>query len=84
VLDCPDPGALAAFYAEVLGMTVNDDSGDWVVIGTQHGVRDLAFQRASPWKRPRWPDPEYPQQLHVASDLIPPRTAALPRAAAGG
>ena len=35
VLDCPDPRALAAFYADVLGMEVNEDSGDWVVIGRE-------------------------------------------------
>ena len=30
VFDCPDPGALAAFYAQVLGMRVNEDTdGDW-------------------------------------------------------
>jgi catechol 2,3-dioxygenase-like lactoylglutathione lyase family enzyme len=30
VLDCPDPRTLAAFYAEVLGMRVNEDTaGDW-------------------------------------------------------
>jgi hypothetical protein len=31
VLDCPDPRALAAFHAEVLGMRVNedDDDGGW-------------------------------------------------------
>jgi len=29
VLDCPDPQALAAFYAAVLGMQINEDDGDW-------------------------------------------------------
>ena len=30
-LDCPEPAALAAFYAEVLGMEiVGDGEGDWV------------------------------------------------------
>jgi catechol 2,3-dioxygenase-like lactoylglutathione lyase family enzyme len=29
VLDCPDPRALAAFYAELLGMRVDEDDGDW-------------------------------------------------------
>ena len=29
VLDCPDPQALAAFYAELLGMRVNEDDGDF-------------------------------------------------------
>ncbi|WP_020519242.1 VOC family protein [Catelliglobosispora koreensis] len=28
VFDCPDPRALAAFYAEILGMRVNEDSPD--------------------------------------------------------
>ena len=65
VIDCPDPRALAAFYAAVLDMRVNEDSDDWVVIGLQPGARHLAFQRASTWVPPRWPDPEHPQQLHL-------------------
>jgi catechol 2,3-dioxygenase-like lactoylglutathione lyase family enzyme len=67
VFDCPDPRSLAAFYAEVLGMRVNEDDGDgaWVVIGREPRLRELAFQRATPWVPPRWPDPEHPQQLHV-------------------
>jgi catechol 2,3-dioxygenase-like lactoylglutathione lyase family enzyme len=80
VLDCPDPRALAAFYAEMLGMTVTEDSGDWVVIGAEPGARDLAFQRASPWRPPRWPDPEYPQQLHLdirVSDVESAQAAVL-------
>jgi catechol 2,3-dioxygenase-like lactoylglutathione lyase family enzyme len=65
VFDCPDPRALAAFYAEVLGMQVNEDSEEWVVIGLEPGARQLAFQRAPAWKPPRWPDPGQPQQLHL-------------------
>jgi catechol 2,3-dioxygenase-like lactoylglutathione lyase family enzyme len=65
VLDCPDPRALAVFYAELLGMRVNEDSEDWVVIGIEPGARQLAFQRASTWVPPSWPDPEHPQQLHL-------------------
>jgi len=65
VLDCPDPRALAAFYAEVLGMRVNEDSADWVVIGREPGARELAFQRAATWVPPDWPDPDRPQQLHL-------------------
>jgi catechol-2,3-dioxygenase len=30
VLDCPDPRSLATFYAEVLGMRINEDTeGAW-------------------------------------------------------
>jgi catechol 2,3-dioxygenase-like lactoylglutathione lyase family enzyme len=65
VLDCPDPRALAAFYAEVLGMRVNEDDGDWVVIGREPGMRELAFQRAEPYIAPGWPDAEHPQQEHL-------------------
>ena len=65
VFDCPDPGVLAAFYAEVLGMRVNEDYGDFVVIGTEPGARQLAFQRSAGWSPPRWPDPHGSQQLHV-------------------
>jgi catechol 2,3-dioxygenase-like lactoylglutathione lyase family enzyme len=67
VLDCPDPRALARFYAELLGYRINEDHGDgaWVVIGRDEGWRELAFQRADPWVPPRWPDPEHPQQEHL-------------------
>jgi catechol 2,3-dioxygenase-like lactoylglutathione lyase family enzyme len=66
VLDCPDPRALAAFYGAVLGMQVNEDTdGDWVVIGRETGLRELAFQRAEPYAPPRWPDPGHPQQEHL-------------------
>ncbi|MET0415734.1 MAG: VOC family protein [Actinoplanes sp.] len=66
VVDCPDPRALAAFYAEILGMRVTEDTdGNWVVIGAEPGLRQLAFQRVAEWVPPRWPDPAFPQQLHL-------------------
>lgn len=65
VIDCPDPRELAAFYAAALGMRVNEDLGDWVVIGVAPGDRQLAFQRAATWIAPEWPDPQHPQQLHL-------------------
>jgi catechol 2,3-dioxygenase-like lactoylglutathione lyase family enzyme len=65
VLDCPDPRSLADFYAAMLGMVVNEESDDWVVIGLEPGLRQLAFQRATRWRPPRWPDPKHPQQAHL-------------------
>jgi catechol 2,3-dioxygenase-like lactoylglutathione lyase family enzyme len=65
VLDCPDPRTLAAFYAELLGMRINEDSENWVVIGTEPGSRQLAFQRCEDWVPPRWNDPRRPQQMHL-------------------
>ena len=65
VFDCPDPRSLAEFYCAVLGMRVNEDYGDWVVIGTEPGRRQLAFQRAEDWSPPEYHNPDKPQQLHI-------------------
>jgi catechol 2,3-dioxygenase-like lactoylglutathione lyase family enzyme len=65
VFDCPDPGRLARFYAEVLGMRVLEDEPTWVVIGRKEHMRELAFQKVEPYLAPRWPDGEHPQQLHL-------------------
>lgn len=46
-------------------MRINEDSADWVVIGSEPGARQLAFQRAAEWIAPDWPDPQRPQQLHL-------------------
>lgn len=63
VLDCPDPKSLARFYAELLGMTVTKDDDDWVEISD--GTTRVCFQPASDHQAPRWPDPAFPQQLHL-------------------
>lgn len=65
VIDYPDPAALAEFHCQVLEMRVNEDLADWVVIGKEPGQRELTFQRVTEWVPPRWPDPAYPQQLHL-------------------
>ena len=65
VIDCPDPRALAAFYAELLGLPVTyDEEDEWVVIGGG-GQPRVAFQQAPDLREPRWPDPERPQQFHL-------------------
>ena len=65
MFDCPEPRALAEFYAAVLGMRINEDSADWVVIGSEPGARQLAFQRVADFSAPEWNDPRRPQQLHL-------------------
>jgi catechol 2,3-dioxygenase-like lactoylglutathione lyase family enzyme len=65
VIDCPDPSALAAFYAELLGMVRVNDEDDWVVIGDAPDRPGVAFQRAPDLREPRWGDPDRPQQMHV-------------------
>lgn len=65
VLDCPEPRAVAAFYAVVLRMRINEDSDDWVVIGTEPGQRQLAFQCVEHYPAPDWPESHHPQQLYL-------------------
>jgi catechol-2,3-dioxygenase len=64
VLDCPDPRALAAFYAELVGGTVDVEDEEWVDLNREGGQR-LSFQLAPDHRAPKWPDPERPQQFHL-------------------
>ncbi|MFC5800476.1 VOC family protein [Streptomyces formicae] len=70
VLDCPDPAALARFYAAVLGGDVDRPdrrwaTGDgWATVHTPCG-QVLAFQRVDDYRPPRRPDPARPQQFHL-------------------
>jgi catechol 2,3-dioxygenase-like lactoylglutathione lyase family enzyme len=65
VIDCPDPAALAAFYSALLGLPVTYGSADWVVVAVNDTSSGLAFQLAPEHRRPTWPDPAVPQQLHL-------------------
>ncbi|MCX4969769.1 VOC family protein [Streptomyces sp. NBC_00654] len=72
VLDCPDPVALAGFYAAVLGGTVErvEDYGEsWVELSGGTGI-PLAFQAAPGFVPPRWPHADGSQQFHL--DLTVP------------
>ncbi|MFJ2115018.1 MULTISPECIES: VOC family protein [unclassified Streptomyces] len=81
VLDCPDPVALARFYAALLGGEVVEDAqedtqdGDteagasWVDLTGVPGA-PLAFQAAPGYVPPSWPSPEGSQQFHL--DLTVP------------
>ncbi len=64
VLDCPDPRALADFYATVLGGTI-EDQGEWVDVNVSGGV-SLAFQAAPGFVAPEWPRADRnSQQFHL-------------------
>ncbi|MFJ9681200.1 VOC family protein [Streptomyces sp. NPDC101194] len=64
VLDCPDPAALAGFYAGLLGGKVEDDGEGWVELTGAGGTR-LAFQGAPGHVPPQWPRPDGSQQFHL-------------------
>lgn len=64
VLEARDPRALAEFYAQLLGMPVTGEDGDWVDIGERPGML-LSFQHAPDHQPPRWPDPASSMQYHL-------------------
>jgi predicted enzyme related to lactoylglutathione lyase len=64
VLDCPDPRALAAFYAGLLGARADTSDREWCEVHLEEPPVKLAFQRADPYQAPQWPD-GVPQQLHL-------------------
>jgi predicted enzyme related to lactoylglutathione lyase len=74
VLDCPDPAALATFYADLLGgRSVGSDPEWWEVRVDAQSVK-LAFQRVRDYERPQWPDGA-PQQIHLDLTVLDLTTA---------
>ena len=65
-IDCPDPHALAAFYAAITGWPIDTDASDdeWVQLRAD-GPVTLAFQRVTDYRAPAWPGQEHPQQEHL-------------------
>jgi catechol-2,3-dioxygenase len=64
MLDCPDAKALATFYSELLGKAVTYEADGMAMIG-EDGAQPLMFQQVQSYTAPRWPDPAYPQQVHL-------------------
>ncbi len=75
-IDCPDPESLAAFYSALLDQPVTYRDPDWVVVAADDRTSGLAFQRATDFRAPTWPDPVVPQQLHL--DVMVEDPAAAP------
>lgn len=63
VLDCPDPGALATFYGEMLGWKTKV-SDDWADISAEYGD-SISFQQVADYRAPEWPGQGVPQQMHI-------------------
>lgn len=85
VLDCPDPMALANFYARLLGWAEATIlyEGHWAKLTNPAGGLGIEFQRAADYQPPTWPDPTRPQMMHL--DLqVPDLAAAAEHAVAVG
>lgn len=65
VTDCPNPSELAYFYQQLLGMVRVEESLSWVTIGETDRRPSMAFQKVEGFRAPRWPDPDFPQQMHI-------------------
>jgi catechol 2,3-dioxygenase-like lactoylglutathione lyase family enzyme len=64
VLECPDPAALADFYAKLTGWSVLSKEPDWVTLSDDGRIR-LAFQLAPGYQPPVWPHEASPMQVHL-------------------
>lgn len=90
IVDCPDPAALAGFYAELLGLPITWQEDDFAVVAPDDRSSGIGFQLAPDFQPPRWPDPSRPQQIHFDVmvddvDAAEPRVLALgARRLAGG
>jgi len=82
VLDCPDPVALATFYAALLDWRVMpQESADWTTIRGPEPHQILDFQQVQgDYAGPTWPSQVVPQQMHldvVVDDLDDAEAATL-------
>jgi predicted enzyme related to lactoylglutathione lyase len=65
-IDCPDPVALAQFYARLLDWPAPAESDEeWVTLSNPDGTVNVDFQQAAGFQAPTWPDPAVQQQLHL-------------------
>ncbi|MBC9729393.1 VOC family protein [Streptomyces sp. TRM68367] len=68
VVDCPDPAALARFYAAIVGGEPDTEDPEWVVLQVPGGPR-LCFQPAPGYTPPEWPRADRnSQQFHIDLD----------------
>jgi hypothetical protein len=66
VIDCADPPPLARFWGALLDMhrTVEDSPERIVIARDGDQLPMLALQQVPDYRPPRWPDLDYPPQMH--------------------
>ena len=78
VIDCPDAGAMAAFYAALLDWTTGI-TDDWADVRADSG-HCISFQLVPDYTPPDWPGQQAPQQMHldvIVDDLDAGEAAVL-------
>ena len=69
VLGTPDPPALGAFYARLLGWTVVKNDPVWVMLKPPDGGTGLSFQLEEDYVPPVWPSAPGEQQMMTHLDI---------------
>ncbi|MEU6081809.1 VOC family protein [Streptomyces sp. NPDC047108] len=68
-VEAPDPGALARFYAEVVGWEVVREDADGAAIAPPEGVAYIGFERSEGFVPPVWPAQEGAQRITMHLDF---------------
>lgn len=76
-IDCPDPTALAEFYAAVVGADVAFANERFAALNNEGTC--LTFHKVDDYRPPSWPDPAAPKQLHLDLDLAVEDLASVAR-----
>lgn len=82
-LDCADPGVLAEFYGDLLGMDRVFESPDGSVVAVSDGRIAVAMMRVEDHVPPTWPEPGQSQQLHLDISVTDLDTAVAGAVALG-
>ena len=69
VLGAPDPRALGAFYARLLGWTVVRSHPEWVMVRPPDAGTGLSFQQEPDYVPPVWPAGPGDQQMMTHLDI---------------
>ena len=69
VLGAPDPRALGAFYARLLGWDVVTNEPGWVMVRPPGGGTGLSFQHEAAYEPPVWPPQPGKQQMMLHLDI---------------
>ncbi|GIH07969.1 glyoxalase [Rhizocola hellebori] len=69
VLDAPDAGELAGFYASLLEWEIYKAEPAFVTVAPPDGVAYLACQTAEGYQRPVWPNAAQAQQMMMHLDF---------------
>ncbi len=69
VLDCPDASALARFYSDLLGWTIEKDEPGWAAMRPPGSVAYLGFQTSPEYVPPVWPPAPGEQQMMLHLDF---------------